>query len=547
MQNEQKEPGKIRQRVDAVKDKLKQNKVGELFGKLGKGTKRLIVIGAAALIIIIIVVAIILNRSSYVVLFSGLSDDEATKITEKLRDDDIDYRYKGDGVIMVDESVADKTRADLVYDGYPKSGFTYDVFTTNAGGMTTDTEKQTYKLYDLQNRIGATIMLFDGVKDAKVTIALEEEKKYALEDDDKSSTSSASVVVTMEDGGSPSSKQAAAIQRLVAKSIPGMQLENVAVFDGNGVDVSAETGDSATSGDASEEIAQIIESQITKKVINVLGPFYGNDNIRVSAKGKVNMERVVRETITYQTPEKINEQDKTGIVSNETLTYEQSNDGGTTGGVAGSETNADISEYTNRTSGQGSTYTSETQAREYLVNQIKEQGEIDPGVLSDLTISVSINGNTLGNLTEAEARSLVANATGIDQEEQNAKITIVAAPFYQDGGDDNGNGNFFRDNIVFIGSGLVLLLLLALLALLLIRKKKKKKAAEVELEEDDFFIPPVMEELEEDGKPEILNLKSEKTRELRENVRNFANENPEISAQMIKNWLNGGDQDGGNN
>lgn len=546
MQNEQKEPGKIRQRIDAVKDKLKQNKAGELFGRLGKGTKRLVVIGAVALVILAIVIAVILNRSSYVVLFSGLSEEEATKIVGKLQDEEIDYRYKGDGIIMVDEAVADKTRANLAYEGYPKSGFSYDVFTENAGGMTTDTEKQTYKLYDLQNRIGATVMLFDGVKDAKVTIALQEEKKYALEDD-AAENSSASVVVTMEDGGSPSAKQAAAIQRLVAKSVPGMQLENVAVFDGNGIDVSAETDGGATSGDASEEIAQLIENQITKKVINVLGPFYGADNIRVSAKGQVNMERVVRETTTYETPEKIDQQDKTGIVSNENLTYEQSNGGGTAGGVAGSETNADISEYTNLTGDQGSTYTSETQAREYLVNQIKEQGEIDPGVLTDLTVSVSINGNTLGNLTEAEARSLVANATGINQEEQNAKITIVAAPFYQDGdGDDNG-GNFFRENIVFIGAGLVLLLLLALLALLLIRKKKKKAAEAEELEEENFFIPPVMDEEEGDEKPEILNLKSEKTRELRENVRNFANENPEISAQMIKNWLNGGDQDGGNN
>lgn len=547
MQNEQKEPGKIRQRVDAVKDKLKQNKIGELFGRLSKKAKMLVIIGVIALVILAIVVAVILNRSSYVVLFSGLSDEEATRIVGKLQDDDINYSYKGDGVILVDEAVADQTRANLAYEGYPKTGFSYDVFTENAGGMTTDTEKQTYKLYDLQNRIGATVMLFDGVKDAKVTIALQEEKKYALEDDDADENSSASVVVTMEDGGSPSAKQAAAIQRLVAKSVPGMQMENVAVFDGNGIDVSAETDGGATSGDASEEIAQIIENQITKKVINVLGPFYGADNIRVSAKGQVNMERVVRETTTYETPEKIDQNDKTGIVSSENLTYEQSNGGATTGGVAGSETNADISEYTNRTGDQGSTYTSETQAREYLVNQIKEQGEIDPGVLTDLTVSVSINGNTLGNLTEAEARSLVANATGINQEEQNAKITIVAAPFYQDGnGDDNG-GNFFRDNIVFIGSGLVLLLLLGLLALLLIRRKKKKAAEEEELEEENFFIPPVMEEEEGDGKPEILNLKSEKTRELRENVRNFANENPEISAQMIKNWLNGGDQDGGNN
>ncbi len=535
----------IKERFNAIKEKMKNNKLGEAFGKLGKGAKRLIVIGLIALVIVAIVLAFVLNRSGYVVLFSDLTEEEATEIVGKLQEDEVDYQYKGDGRILVDEAVADQTRANLAFEGYPKSGFTYDIFSENAGGMTTDTEKQTYKLYELQDRIGATIGLFDGVKDAKVTIALAEEEKYALESANDDKKSSASVVVTMEDGGSPSSEQAGAIQRLVAKSVPGMQLEDVAVFDGNGIDVSAESDGVNTSGDAAEEIAQIIENQITKKVINVLGPFYGADNIRVSAKGQVNMERVIRESTTYETPEKIDEEDKTGIVSSENLTYEQSSDGATQGGVAGTETNADISEYTTVTGDDGSTYVSETQAREYLVNQIKEQGELDPGSLEDLTVSVSINGNTLGNLTEAEARSLIANATGIDQEEQNAKITIVAAPFYAEA-EEQEAGSFFRDNIVFIGIGLVLLLLAALAVVLLLRRKKRKKQEAEEALEDDFFIPTALEMADDSDRPDILNLKSEKTRELRESVRNFAEENPEISAQLIRTWLNGGDSDGGN-
>lgn len=534
--------------LDAIKEKLKQNKVGEFFGKLSKRTRILVVVGVIAVIAIAVVTALVLNHKDYVVLFSGVSEDEATQIVGKLQESGVDYQYKGDGTIMVEESVADQTRADLAYEGYPKSGFTYDLFTENAGGMTTDTEKQTYKLYELQNRIGATIGLFDGVKDAKVTIALKEEKKYALEDssDANGSDSSASVVVTMEDGGSPTEKQAAAIQRLVAKSVPQMQMENVAVFDGNGLDVSVDSEGNNTSGDTGEEIAQLIEDQITKKVVNVLGPFYGAENIRVSAKGTVNMERVVRESTTYETPEKIDDNDKTGIISKESNSTEQSNGGGTTGGVAGAETNADVSEYTNTTGNGNSTYRNDNQVREYLVNQIKEQGELDPGVLEDLTVAVSVNGNTLGNLTDAEARSLVANATGIAQADQNAKITIVAAPFYKEADLNTDTQTIVEKYLPLAGAIVALLLLLALLLILFLRRRKRKLAEAEELEEDFMpIIEPIEPEPEEN--PELLNLKSEKTRELRESVRDFANENPELSAQMIKNWLNGGDSDGGTN
>ena len=537
--------------LDNIKAKLNGiggGKFGEFLGKLSKMTKLLIAVIAVIVIAGAIITAVILNHKEYVVLFSDVSEEEATQIVGHLQDSGVDYQYEGDGTIMVEESVADQTRADLVYEGYPKSGFTYDIFTQNAGGMTTDTEKQTYKLYELQDRIGATIGLFDGVKDAKVTIALEEEQRYALEseEDKKSKDASASVVVTMEDGGSPTEEQAAAIQRLVAKSVPDMALDNVAVFDGNGIEVSVEDGEGTkTSGDTGEEIAQIIENQITKKVANVLGPIYGAENIRVSAKGTVNMERVLRESTTYETPEKINERDKTGIISNETTSREESNGGTGTGGVAGSETNADVSEYTTITNGGDGSYTSETATRDYLVNQIKEQGELDPGSLEDLSVAVTINGTTLGSLTEAEARSLIANATGIAQADQDEKITIVAAPFYTEGqiNREQNAASFIEDNLLYIAIAAALLLAIAV-ALLLIVRRRRRKAEEDLLDEEDLV--PVMPEEEPVENPELLNLKGEKTRELRETVREFSEQNPEISAQMIRTWLNGGgDSDGG--
>lgn len=89
--------------------------------------------------------------------------------------------------------------------------------------MTTDDENQTYKLYDLQNRIGATIRLFEGVKDAKVTIALGNKQKYVL--DENASKPSASVTVITKTGYELTQKQAQGIQRLVSHSVPDLEME----------------------------------------------------------------------------------------------------------------------------------------------------------------------------------------------------------------------------------------------------------------------------------------------------------------------------------
>lgn len=167
------------------KIKLKLNQFKEFLGKYSKKTKILAGVITVAVIAAAVIIALVLNHKDYTTLFTGVTEEEATKIIGKLQESGVDFQYKENGDILIDKDVADKTRAELVYEGYPKSGFTYDVFTENSGGMTTDSEKEMYKLYDLQDRIGATIRFFDGVKDAKVTIALKEEQKYVLEDEEE--------------------------------------------------------------------------------------------------------------------------------------------------------------------------------------------------------------------------------------------------------------------------------------------------------------------------------------------------------------------------
>ena len=534
-----------------MKEKFGQFK--EFVGRFSRKTIALVVGGAVVLIVAAIVIAVVLNNRPYTELFSGLGQEEAQQIVDKLQEDEIDYRFNGESTIMVKKDVVDQVKATLVQEGYPKSGFTYDVFTQNAGGMTTDMEKQTYKLYELQNRIGATVRLFEGVKDAKVTIALGEESKYVLSDaDDASSGPSASVVMMMENGGSPTENQATGVQRLVAQSVPDMKMENVTVLDGNGIIVS-DIGDSAggSSDDASQEILRLIESQLTQKVIHVLEPFYGADNVRVSAKGSVNMEKVIRESTTYTTPEKIDEEDKTGILSKETGARETSGGGNAAGGVVGTETNSDVSQYTANATQNGDGYTSESWTRDFLVNQIKEQGEIDSGVLEDVTVSVAINGRTLGDLTTNKLMELVGNAVGIAPDDRIDKITIANAPFYEGSEGENRGimeqlAETVKDNLLFVIIGIVLLLLLVTALIIFLRKRKK---AEDELEEvleeelaQEISPEEEGEREEEEVEPlDLVSLKNERSQQLRDVVRAFAEENPEISAQMLKNWLRGGE------
>ena len=544
-----------------MKERIDQLK--ELVEKLNSRTKKIIIIGVAALIVGAVIIALILNNQPYETLFTGLGQEEAQQITQKLQEDGVDFKYDGDSEILVKKDVLDQTKAALVQEGYPKNGFTYDTFKDNAGMMTTDSDKNTYKLYELQDRIGATIRCFEGVKDAKVTIALGEESKYVLSDDEGEGPS-ASVFVTMEGGGSPTTEQVAGIQRLVAKSVAGMELTEVVVLDGEGNDVSvdADGNSSSVNGSDVEEIARVIERQISNNVVKVLGPIYGRDNVKVSARAKINMENLVRETITYNTPEKIDEEDKTGIVSKEDLYTERAGDGNTAGGVAGTETNADTAEYNADSNNNNTGASSESVSREYLVNQIKEQGQVSPGALDDLTVSVAINGEGYGSLRESQLLALVGNAAGIAAADQREKITVVSAPFSEGSDDEEETKNGFVRFIesvplwVFIVVAALLVLLLALLIFLLIRRRRRaeEEAEELAAAEEAAMEEGAVEGLLGDldtGEEEVFDLnkelqeiKNDRGMELKRSVREFAEQNPEIAAQLLKNWLNGGGGDG---
>ena len=175
-------------------------KIKELLGKLSDKTKKIIIASVIGVLVIggAVFAAMSMWQKPYEVMFTGVSSEESKQIIGKLQEDGIDYQYDN-GDIKVPTEQMDTTRAKLVSEGYPKSGFTYDVFKNNVNLMTTDTDRQTFKLYDLETRIGSTIQIFDGVKEAYVTIALGETSKYALSED-SAKEASAQAVVVMKDG-----------------------------------------------------------------------------------------------------------------------------------------------------------------------------------------------------------------------------------------------------------------------------------------------------------------------------------------------------------
>ena len=296
------------------------------------------------------------------------------------------------------------------------------------------------------------------------------------------------------------------------------------------------------------DVERAIENNIKNKVLDVLKPVYGEENVKVSVKATVDIDKRIREIINYSAP--TNEDDKVGIPGNVSIDQElQRPDGEAVGGIPGTETNAEIPIYGVRdleTTGTEN-YIRNQQDINYLVDQIKEQVQMDTGNLEDLSVSVVINGTDFGDFSRNALRDIIARAAGISDLDKNAKIALESATFFMDTTQvSDTTGQFSRWILIGIIAAAILILLLILLVFLLRRRKKKAKSAalaEVQLTET-VVVPPAdaVEESEDDkASKELLRIQNEKSMELKENIRKFAEDNPEISAQLIKSWLRGGE------
>ena len=530
--------------------------------------------GTAAIAIIAVLVLKLGTNTDYSTLFTGLNQEEAQEVVALLQEEGVDYRFNDkDGAIRVPAVKADQTRAELLSKGYPKSGFTYDMYRSNAGLMTTESDKKQYTLYDLQDRLGAQIRLFEGVQDAKVTIAEAAEQKYALQDN-TNTDASASVVVTMEAGQSLNDSKAAAIKNLIARSVRGLNFTNVAVFD---ADTMMEVGGSAAGEDAFGSakdltaLTSLIENNISVNVRRVLEKLYGSGNVAVSVKGTLNMERLIQENTQYSTPEKINEQDKTGLLNREDTINENSaaSDQGA-GGVAGADANADTPRYTNQDNTQAiaDSYSNSSATREWLYNSVKEQRQVDPGVLENATVGIVINTDDTTTVTNNQLINLVADSAGIPRDLANQSITIVRAPSQEavpvitppEQPQTKDDGLPLPIVIAMIAGGILILLLLLLL---LMEKRRRRRKADESVDSPNMYAveeearapeteaPPVnvlnteaglqmqAENAEMERNEEILNLRMQHSLKLKQNIGEFVDQNPQIAAKLVQSWLRG--------
>ena len=558
--------------MDTTKLKGFWQKVKDFFKNM---TMKVRVLLAVAVVLVVAVIAALLLWSSnepYEMLFTDLSATESSEIIGYLEESGYNnYRLEGD-TIYVRAEQRDLITARLAMVGYPKNGSLYDTWFENVGAMTTSSQAAKTWIISVQERLEATIRTFDEVRSATVNLNLGEERTYVFENEP--AVSSATVVVELSSGDMLSDKTATSIRNVVAHAIQGMTIENISLSDTKGNPYGLDAGGLDELTDASQlklQREQYYNNLIRTNIMQILEGIYGQNNVRVSVNTTIDINRRYIENTTYSQPE--GSYENGGLIGREEWLYYIGRDGeNPVGGVVGTESNSDLSTYvSDALQADGSeNIAGQSGNRDNKIDESHEQIEVVAGTITDVTVAVTINRNapTASEVDEDNLRYHVAVAAGIGgtEEEYAGRVSVLVAPFAE----DTASGDIVTpwltitpDMLPFIIIGGIALLVLIVVLILILRGRRKKKAqrqaeeqARAEAEAAAAEAAAAAAELQAIGmelKPgeeppmtgaNINDVDIEKSLELRKTVRQFAQNNPEIAAQLLKNWLRGEDGNG---
>lgn len=344
------------------------------------------------------------SRPDYVPVAGGLTPEEITKASAKLRDNQIPFRYEaGRGTLTVPSGRLDESRlllTDLGLGGPARNGEDgFEVFDKSLFGMTDFVQKINH-LRALQRSLEQKIRTLDGIESAQVTLSIPEEELFTRDRQDPK----ASVEVKSLRGRDISAGQVASIRHIVASAVPKLTPQNVAVMDSQGRLLARfQTGmdDLSVVGDNLETRVKT-ERYLTDKVEGLLDHVLGPGRSAVQVAVQLDFSRVERST-------KKMDPDSQVIMTDNTQTSDSK--GGTgPGGVTGVRANTpgETTATTGNGSNVGQTRKEKTATTQYSYDTTQETVRPEVGAIKRLSVSVMVKPRVVGAGAEQKIEPLSA-------------------------------------------------------------------------------------------------------------------------------------------
>ncbi|MFN7858045.1 MAG: flagellar basal-body MS-ring/collar protein FliF, partial [Acidovorax sp.] len=226
------------------------------------------------------------RQADYRVLFANLNDKDGGAIVAQLSQMNVPYKHAdGGGAILIPADRVHDVRLRLATQGLPKGSVAgFELMESSKFGMTQFQERLNFQR-GLEGELTRSIQALSSVQGARVHLALPNQNGFFREQQKPS----ASVLVSLHPGRVLDRAQLAGIVHLVASSVPEMTPSAVSVLDDSGKLLSqSPDGGSGAEANAQQLLyVQQIEQQYTRRIMDILEPVVGRDNVKAQVTAEV--------------------------------------------------------------------------------------------------------------------------------------------------------------------------------------------------------------------------------------------------------------------
>jgi flagellar M-ring protein FliF len=489
----------------------------------------------------------------------SMETQELIETLDYLDQAQIDYRLEGNTVYVSGEHYQ-KIKLGMTRQGITQGDTAgVDIIMQDMGfGVSQRVEKVRLK-HAREKQIASTIEEMTAVSRAKVLLALPKENVFAR----REKQASATVVVTTRRGSMISTGEVNSIIDIVASAVQGLEPDRVTVTNSNGrlLNSGSQGAESARSR-KEYELEKKRESAYIEKIDSILIPVLGLGNYTAQADVTMDFTSVEQTQRSYNP-------DLPAIRSE--MTVEDNSIGGVITGIPGALTNqppldSNIPERASTSSTQqtpGRNHKEET--RNYELDTTVSHTKQQVGLIRRLSVSVALDyvSSTAADGTVSTAprpqaelldiRRLLQGGIGFDVTRGDS-LEVVSIPFNREGEVELAEIQFWEDPkylpLFKLGGGIFII---ALLILVVVRPMVRKlinpddmKADEFDADEGldlgDETISLLAEEFDEsqvgfaaDGTFMLPDL--HKDEDVLKAVRALVANEPELSSQVVKNWM----------
>lgn len=254
-----------------------RDQIGALWRQLGINQKISLILAFGGVLAGLMVLAFWSSRPQMRLLFGGLDAADMSDVVATLEEQGLEYELRGNGgSVYVPTDEVHKLRMEMASKGVPSGGGVgFEIFDRGNFGISDFVQRTNY-MRAVQGELSRTIAQVKGVRSARVMV-VQPESRLLLAREGVRPTAS----VFVDTGGAQMAAETVnAIRFLVANSVEGLGVNDVAVVDNHGNMVSSAVQEDQMMGVATSafKYRRAVEDYFTAKVESMLNRVVGPGN-----------------------------------------------------------------------------------------------------------------------------------------------------------------------------------------------------------------------------------------------------------------------------